>query len=335
MKHLFFVGLLATGCVGIVGETTDGGATAGADAGAVDAGPPPITYTQFTHRADGWPAGARLRGAAVLDNVLFAATDQGLLSLGAAATAWVSEATPLVGDVKPTSLQRVDQSLVMTAAGASGGGLYVKPFDGPWAKVSAAPGTPCWLLVKKSTDWLLATTGGLFTATTLDGPWTARSAPATPLFTRPLTRLVAAPGQQKLFASGDPAGGFGGLFESIDLGVTWTTSSPRGQVEALAASGAFVVLSTSMDGQQRSDNYGNTFKPVATPVSTGVLTYVAQGTRFWAGGNTGLLRSDDDGVTFVDAALGLPPSTAVRALFFAGRYALVDTPSGPYLTQVE
>lgn len=335
MRQLFVivaVGWVVQGCTGLVGETgADGGAEP--DAGAADAGPPPIRYTQLTQRADGWPASARLRGAAVLDNVLFVATDQGVLSLPAAETRWAPVTTPLTGDLRPTSLQRVDQSLVMTAAGASTGGLFIKPFDGDWAKVTGAPSTPGWALVKKSSQWLLATTGGLFAAATLDGPWTQRSATATPLFTRPVTRLVAAAAQQKLFATGEQAQG--GLFESIDVGQTWVASSPMGQVEALAASGAFVLVSTATDGQLRSDNYGNTFRAARAPLTGGVLTYVAQGARFWAGGNGGLFRSDDDGVTFTDASQGLTQGTAVRGIFFAGSYLVVDTPDGPWLSQVE
>ncbi len=332
-RSILCVVLLLVGCEGSASDP-DGG-TPRADAGPVDAGPQPIKYTSFTRRTDGWPTGARVLGATVLDNVLFAASDQGLLSLPAIDTRWGTVATPLTGDVKPTSIQQVDQALVMTAAGATTGGLWIKPFDGEWAQVMAAPAKPIWLLVKKSSEWLLATTGGLYVATDLQGPWTRRSAVGTALFTKQVSRLIAAPAQQKLFASGEPGNAtLGGLFESADLGVTWTASPLRGQLEAIAASGAYVLVSTATDGQQRSDNYGNTFRPASSPVSNGVLTYVAQGTRFWAGGNGGLLRSDDNGVTFADDSAGLPQGTPVRALFFAGSYALVDTPDGPYLNQV-
>lgn len=301
------------------------------DAGIFDAGLPPIVYVRFTLRTQGWPMGARVRGATVLDNVLYVATDQGLLSLASTETRWVAVTTPLMGDLKPTSLQQVNQSLVMTAAGAVMGGLFVKPFDGAWAQVATAPPNPSWTLVKKSADYLLATTGGLYASTSLSGPWVRRSAVNTPVFAAQLGRLVAAPAQQKLFASGVT----GPLFESADVGATWTASAPRGAVEALAAIGAVVLVSTAMDGQQRSDNYGNTFRAAATPISDGVLTYVAEGTRFWAGGNGGLKSSEDNGVSFADASDGLPAGTAVRALFFAGSYAIVDSPDGPYINQVE
>ncbi len=322
------LGLVLAGCEGMPGDP-DGGTRA--DAGPIDAGPQPIKYTRYTKRTDGWPTGARVVGAASLDNVLYVATDQGLMSLPAIDTRWVAVMTPLLGDVKPTSLSRVDQSLVMTAAGAAGGGLFVKPLDGAWAQVTTAPMTPGWLLVKKSTSWLLATTGGLFAAPALSGPWARRSTIGTALFTARLARLVAAPSQQKIFASGAT----GGLFESADLGVTWVASSPRGTVDAIAADGAVVVVSTSMDGQQRSDNYGNTFRPLAAPISTGVSFYVAENSRFWAGGSGGLASSSDNGLTFTDNSDGLPVGMAVRALFFAGSYAIVDTSDGPFINQVE
>ncbi len=321
--------LTLIGCEGTAGEP-DAGAPMRVDAGLFDAGPKVIEYDRFTLRTTGWPTGARVRGAAVLDNVLFVASDQGLVSLAATETRWVPVTTPLMGDQKPTSLNRVDQALVMTAAGTAAGGLYVKPYDGAWAQVTTAPPNPTWLLVKKSNDYLLATTGGLSASASLAGPWVRRSAANTPLFTAPLARLVAAPAQQKLFASGVN----GALFESADLGATWTAHSLRGAVAALAASGPVVLVSTAMDGQQRSDNYGNTFRPSATPIADGVLFYAAEGTRFYAGGDGGLKTSDDNGVTFTDDSDGLPVGTTVRALFFAGSYVIADTPDGPFINQL-
>ena len=329
-SRAFFLVLtvLLTACDGTATDP-DGGPARGDGGLSFDAGPPPIKYDRFTKRADGWPTGARVRGAAVLDNVLFVASDQGVLQLPAIDTRWTAVTTPLTGDLKPTSLDVIDQSLVMTAAGASLGGLFVKPYDGAWAAVATAPPSPAWLLTKKSTDYLLATTGGLFKATALTGPWTRRSAANTPVFTAAIAQFAAAPSQAKLFA----AGATGGLFESADVGATWTASTLRGTVNALAATGAFVLVATSMDGQQRSDNYGNTFRPAATPLTDTPALYVVQGTRFWAGGSGGLLSSDDNGVTFTANSDGLPTGTAVRALFFAGSYAIVDTADGPYINQ--
>jgi hypothetical protein len=246
-------------------------------------------------------------------------------------TRWETETTPLTGDLKPTSLLRDDQTLVMTTAGATGGTLFQKEFDGAWAQVSGPPPNPEWALVKKSNDWLLATTGGLYVAPTLTGPWARRSQVGTMLFTRPIARLVAASAQQKLFAAQLDAG----LSESSDVGATWTaTAGVTGRVEALAASGAVVLVSSATSGQQRSDNYGNTFRPATNPLDAGVRFFVAEGTTFWAGANDGLKRSDDQGVSFVDDLDGLPLGTVVTKLLFAGSYVLAMTAEGPWLNQV-
>jgi hypothetical protein len=322
------LGVLA-GCEGTAVDM-DAGNMMRADAGLFDAGQPAIVYDRFTLRSTGWPTGARVLGAGVLDNALFVASDQGVLVLPSTETRWSPVTTPLMGDVKPTSLQRVDQNLVMTAAGASSGGVYVRTFDTDWTAVTSPP-NPTWTLVKKSNEYLLSTTGGLYASAAVSGPWVRRSPVNTPLFTSRIARFVAAPAQQKIFATGVA----GPLFESADLGITWTASTPRGAVEALAASGAVVVVSTAMDGQLRSDNYGNTFRDAGTPIADGVLVYAVEGTTFWAGGNGGLKTSTDNGLTFNDANDGLTSGTAARAIFFAGNYVIVDTADGPYVNQVE
>ena len=337
LRHTLLLAALGlVGCDG--GMTMDAGPTP-FDAGTPDAGPPPIRYTQFTLRADGWPTAAKVVGAAVLDGVLYVAHTDGVARLPFTETRWSVETTPLSGDLKPTSFQRIDQSLVMTAAGASMGGLFTRELDGPWTQVAGAPTTPQWALVKRSSEYLLSTTGLLMRADSLTGPWTRRSVAGTPLFTRPVKRLVAAPAQQKIFASGDAANNFAGLYESANVGANWAASTTVfGPVEALAASGPIVLVSTSGSpdagvGQQRSDNYGNTFRRAANPIAEGVTFYLAEGDTFWAGGPGGLKRSDDQGVTFTDASNGLPPG-AVTSLTFAGGYVIADTANGPYVNQV-
>lgn len=328
-RVLVVLAVLSSGCSSMT--EMDAGMRFPFDAGPFDAGPQPIRYTQFTLRADGWPAGAQLIGAAVVSGVIYAATDQGVVKLSSFETRWQAEATPITGDLKPTSLLRDDQTLVMTTAGASGGTLFMKELDGAWAAVSGPPPNPEWALAKKSNEWLLATTGGLYVATTLTGPWTRRSQVGTQLFTRPVARFVAASAQQKLFASGADAG----LSESSDVGATWAaTPGVLGNVQALAASGAVVLVSTAGSGQQRSDNYGNTFRAATNPLDAGVGFYVADGTTFWAGGAVGLKRSDDQGVTFADDLDGLPAGTAVTTLVFAGSYVIAMTAEGPWLNQV-
>lgn len=332
--RLLFTALLAlsvfAGCEGKA-EDPDAGNPMRPDSGLFDAGPPVIVYSQYTLRTNGWPSGARVVGAGVLDNALFVATDQGVVALPVTQTSWIPVTTPLMGDVKPTSLQRIDQNLVMTAAGASSGGVYLRGFDSTdWTSV-ASPPNPTWALVKKSNEYLLATTGGLYRADSLNGQWTRRSLMNTALFTQPIGRFVAAPSQQKIFATNVT----GPLFESTDVGINWVASVPRGDVEALAANGAVVLVSTVMDGQVRSDNYGNTFRDAGTPIADGVSVYAVEGADFWAGGAGGIKRSIDNGQTFTDENDGFPSGTAVRGLFFAGNYVIADTAAGPYINQLE
>lgn len=314
--------LSITACTGMVGDVDSGSSF---DAGRPDAGPPPIKYTQFTSRSNGWPSGAAVRGAAVLDNVLYAANDQGIYALPATEVTWRRETNPLTGDLVPTSLQRIDQSLVLTAAGSTSGGVWWRDVDTEWARVVTAPDVPTWSLLRKSSDYLLVGTGGLYGSDAFDGTYAQRSDAG--VFAQPVRTFVAAPAQQLMFAAG------ASLAESRDNGVTWSPSTLRGTVDGVAASGAFVVVSTSMDGQQRSDNYGSTFRAQTAPLTGGVTFYVAQGSTFWAGNNGGLFRSDDNGATFTEALNGLPANTAVRGLYFAGGYVVADTVDGPYVTQ--
>lgn len=325
MKRFLFAltTLLLAACTGTASEPD--AAIGDGDAGLFDAGIPPIKYTQFTSRSNGWPSGAVVRGAAVLDNVLYAANDQGIYALPSTETTWRRETSPLTGDVQPTSFQRVDQKLVLTAAGATAGGVWTREVDTAWTQVTTAPQTPTWSLTRKSSEYLLVATGGLFASDAVDGMYGERSDAG--IFTQPVRTFVAAPAQQKLFAASTS------LFESIDLGATWAPSTLTGAVEGLAATGAFVVVATSTDGQQRSDNYGNTFRAQSSPLSSDVIFYVSQGSVFWAGTNDGLFRSDDNGVNFVAAGNGLPANTAVRGLYFAGGYVVADTVDGPYVNQ--
>lgn len=322
--------VLSLALLGCPGEAPgpDGGTEV--DAGLPDAGPPAIVYTQFTRRADGLPTGARLSGAAVLDGVLYASTSAGLFALPPTETRWESRALSLPAGAEPTSLQRVDQALVLTAGGAATGGLYRRTIDDDWAPVSGAPTVPCWALVKKSTEWLLATSAGLYAAPAVTGPWALRGTATTAPFTARVAHLVAAPAQQKIFAAAQG----GGLYESANLGATWAASAPRGAVNALAASGAFVWVDVATDGQQRSDNYGNTFRPAPAMVS-GLLSWTVQGTTLWATTQGGLSRSDDDGATWQPANDGLPSGTPVLRLFFAGGYVVADTSDGPFVNQVD
>ncbi|MFO0597222.1 MAG: hypothetical protein U0228_18055 [Myxococcaceae bacterium] len=333
LVSLTAVVLVAAGCSGTSGD--DGGMM-GTDSGApFDAGPQPIKYTKYTRRSAGWPSGARIVGAAVVNGVLYAAHSQGLSALKSTETDWTTETSPLTGDLKPTSLQRVDQALVLTAAGATGGGIFTRELDAAWVQVMGPPMKPMWGLTKKGTEWLLVATGALYAAPDLPGPWARRSALNTPVFAAAPTHFMAAAGQQKLFASSLGAAD-GGLFESSDLGATWSSSTVRGRVDALGGTGPVVLVATTGadGGQQRSDNYGNTFRPATMPVTGTLDFYVTDGTTFWVGGSDGLAKSSDQGVSFTPEANGLP-SGEIFGLWLAGSYVIADTADGPYVNQLQ
>ncbi len=313
---------LAAGCTPKEDPKLDGGFYVD----PIDAGPPPIKYTQFTARVNGWPSGAAVRGIALQDSKLYAASDYGLYALPVSSFTWARETVALPAGEQPSSLQRIGDTLVMTTASETSGGVWTKESEAAWTKVAGAPAAPAWAIVQKSADYFLVTTGGLYAASAFDGPYTARSDAG--VFTEPVRQLVAAPAQQKMFI------GTSSLWESNDNGVNWhTLDAGTGTISGLAANGAFVLVATSDGAQLRSINYGNTFYPQATGIDAGVSFYLSQGTRFWAGNGEGLWASDDDGVTFTHAGTGLPSETPVTGLFFSGSYIVADTVDGPYVTQ--
>lgn len=328
-RALALAALLFAACEGTVGEL-DAGET---DAGSPDAGKP-IVLNGFTQRADGWPAGERLLGTALLDNVLYAASESGVQALPLSEARWSAVTTPATGDEKPTSFQRVERSLVLTVAGASSGGVLVKEYDAAWSRLTA-PTTPAWSLTKKGSELLLATTGGLFAAPAIGNTWTRRSAISTPLFTHAVRRLIAAPGQARMFASGDAAFALGALSWSDDSGATWSSGLVRGDVLALAASGSYVFVESTMDGALRSDNYGNTFKAMPGMIGAPAQVFLVTQTRVWAGTASGLRISDDWGATWSDDTNGLPAGLGVRGLFLSGSLLVADTPMGPFVTQFQ
>jgi hypothetical protein len=321
-------------CTGEVLDPPDGGAGQ-TDAGAVADAGHVLPLNTFTLRATGWPSGKRVVGAALLDNVLYAACDAGVFALPLTDTGWQAVTVPLGAGEAPTSLQRLDNALLLTSASTTKGGLYSRPWDGAWARVTSSPQAASWQVVKKGAELLLATTGGLFAATGLTSPWVRRSAAGTATFAHAATTLVAASAQQRLFAAGDPGWQQGELATSNDLGATWTTGLAKGDVRALGAAGAYVYVEVSTDGTLRSDNYGGTFKPMPAPVGTSVKAFLIVDARVYAGTAGGVRTSDDNGATWADDAHGLPVGTGVNGLFLAGSLLLADTAAGPYLVQLQ
>lgn len=318
--------LLLAGCTGLV-DGLDASVTPADDAG-LDAGPPIIVLASFTLRGDGWPTGEALVGAALLDNVLYAASTSALFALPLTQTAWQPVATPDGG--APTSLQRFGTTLAMTVAGSSGKSVWTRTVDADWSELTTAPAAPAWALVHKGSEYLLATSRGLYAAPDLGATsWGKRT--ALPPFTAPVSALVAAAGQQRLFSIADA-----GLFTSDTAGATWATGVVTSAVSALSAGGAYAFAALAADaGELRSDNYGATFKPMPTPVGATVEVFLFDQNRVWAGTGSGLVLSDDLGVTWSADTHGLPAGLEVRNVIVAGSLLVVDTPNGPYVTQFQ
>lgn len=321
----------AAGCEGFVDAGDAGDVDAGVDAGPVR----PVFPPGFNDRSAGWPAGAHLVGAAVVESVLYAATPGGVQSLDStsAAPSWAAEAVPLGAGEQVTSLLRVDRTVYLTAAGSgAAGGVLVKRPAEAWARLGTAPAGAAWQVVKKGAEVLLATGGALYAAPTAEGAWTRRTVGTVPLFAQRVTRLVTAPAQQRLFATGDAAAGLGGLAYSDDTGASWTFGLVAGDVSALAASGAVVLAEAAASGQVRSDNYGATFKAFA--VGAPVTSFVFGTTRVWASTDAGVRASDDLGVSWVDEVVGLPAGP-VRGVFVAGPMLIADTEGGPFIEYLQ
>ncbi len=318
--------LFLTGWTGLV-DPLDSGAPA--DDAGVDAGPPIIVLPNFTLRSDGWPTGEPLLGAALLDGVLYAASPSGLHALPLTQTTWQPVATPDGG--APTSLQRLGTTLVATVGSGTGKGVWTKTVDTDWLELGTAPTAPAWALTRRGTEYLLATSKGLYAASDLTASFGRRTSATTAPFTGSVEALVAGVGQQRLFALAD-----GGLFFSDTAGSTWAAGPVSGQVTTLTASGAYAFAALAADGGElRSDNYGATFKPMPTPVGAPVAALLFDQNRVWAGTNAGLVTSDDLGMTWAADTHGLPAGLAVRQVVVAGSLLVVDTPNGPYVTQFQ
>ena len=306
------------------------GSDGGTDAG-VDAGVKSTLKAGFNARPNGWPGdGGLMIGAALYDGVVYAGTASQVLSLSLSEEQWQPVALTLETDEVFTSIKRLDTTIVVTTAAPSGGSLYLKPAGGEFAKATNAPSKKMWSVVKKGSEFLLATSGGLFAATDLNGMWVKRTRieAGTP-FSGKVTRLVAGAGQLRMFASGDKAQSTGGLYVSDDTGVNWAASTVKGNVLALDADGTTTLVETSVDGQRRSDNYGNTFKTLT--VGAGVSAFLLANGTTWAATDAGLKTSADLGVTWSDDTQANVPTTGLRGLFNSGSLLVVDTEAGPTL----
>lgn len=140
--------------------------------------------------------------------------------------------------------------------------------------------------------------------------------------------LVGSTAAQRIFAAGQT----GGLFYSDDAGATWVGGLVEGDVQALSAAGEFVLVQTATVGTMRSDNYGNTFHPVA--VGAQPLGFGFSGKRVFAGTMTGVRISDDGGKVWRDGNDGLPAAVQVSSLWVAGPSVVAATATQLFVAQL-
>ncbi len=320
--------LLAILCAGCVGEAewvlVPGGAPVAPPNGAR-----PVRLSGFHSLSAGLPAAAEVKYTAHLDGSVYAVvqsgTESGLYVLPSGASRWEKTGPALRPGEQFRFVVRIDLALYATAANVSSGqgSVWRLDFgDDAWERLEA-PDLPATALVKKGGELLLAaqgdpTTAGLYASSNRGATWTKRAdaTKVTSAFLRaPVRTFVAAPAQQRMFAVGDAASGFGGLHYSDDSGATWSPAPLEGDVRGIHAAGQYVFVDVTTDGPHRSDNYGSTWHPMSLGASA--PSFFVTGERAFAGTSNGVKVSDDAGQTWRDASDGLPPAP-VHHLYLAG-----------------
>lgn len=295
-----------------------------------------VLLNQFVDVSQGLPAQALVTSAAALDGALYAlVNDAGgkanLYKRESGATAWTVVALPVTGSERPTFITRIDFSLVVTASdGAGRGGLFSISLGDEAFKKLSAPDLAGSQLMKRGGEWLWATAQGLKASTDKGLSWTQRSSAGTALFSQPLRRLVASAAATRLLA----VKADGTLFHSDDGGATWGQGLVKGEVTAMVAQGAFVLVETATDGTLRSENYGGTFHPVSMDIK--VLSFATLGSsRLLAATYFEMRASENGGVTWATLPVGLPSGGEFSSLAQAGSALLASSDGKVFLAQME
>lgn len=139
----------------------------------------------------------------------------------------------------------------MWAALAGGGVFETTDAGSTWVSVRADPMFNLVAMVRDGrTDLLGVDASGLSTSPDGGRSWTSLATPPT----YPMTALASSPDGRALYA-GSPSA----LFRSVDAGRTWTATTYRGSVFALAAITGSVALVSQETEFFRSDDGGQTF----------------------------------------------------------------------------
>lgn len=278
--------------------------------------------------------------AAHLDGAVFVLVKGGgVFKLNRGESQWEAANPQLASAAETvTSVALVDLSLYATTSDGATGNLYRLKFsDDPWTKVSAAPSLPMTAVVKKGSALLVAVSGaqaGLFASVDSGSSFTRRAdATKAAFFTSGVRALAAAAAAQRIFATGDIAAGFGGLYASDDDGRTWAKLPLKGDVEAISASGPVVLTSVTLEGELRSDNYGNTFHPV--DVLGPSRSFYLSGQKAFAGSIGSVVVSDDAGASWQAPQAQMPTTSEVGLVYLAGTTLVAVAGGQVYLSELE
>ncbi|MFT3841862.1 MAG: hypothetical protein QM723_33030 [Myxococcaceae bacterium] len=321
--------LLITGCTGTVGDVPGGAGGGGGDptgGGAGGGGTIPLRLSTFQSLNGGLPSNFKPAGAALLNGTIYLGGGSGVFSLDANATAWADSAAPLNAGETVTSVTRNGLTVLVTVADTAGGHGGVLAYDfgpGAWRR-TMAPDAPAYALLKKSSELVLVAGDSLWAST--DGnSWMKRSSGA------------CVQGAVKFFAGSAAAVRIftvtaAGLCFSDDQGASWNTGLIGGDIVALAAADQYVLIISTTDGAQRSENYGSTFHPF-TPTGA-VSAFAMTSGKTFAVTPAGLIVSDDGGQTWSDGNAGLPTGMPIDALVVAGSDVLASLGGEVWLAQL-
>lgn len=283
-------------------------------------------------RNEGLPAGARVSSIAHIDGAVFAIAhgatgESNVFSLQRDSSTWTNVSPERFAATEQfVALSVIGTTLYLTSAdeAQNRGALYTLRFsDDPWKRLESAPDLPMSAITRKEGRLLVAvhgspSTAGLYGSSDGGDTWiqlTDATGEAA-FLGRPLRLFANSAGAQRFFATGETASGFGGLYASDDGGFTWKKSPVSGDVVDVRAANEFVLVCTTGDGELRSDNYGNTFKPMS--VGAKAQSFFLSGSRAFAGTSDGVRVSADGGATWSDASDGLPSFVQVHSLYLAG-----------------
>lgn len=259
----------------------------------------------------------------ITDTRVIAGTEIGVfISTDSGATWWYGGLTPNF----VISLCRLG---TLIFAGTDHGGVLVSTDSGTTWDTTALTGGSVYSLVSFGSQ-VLATVN-------LGNQWNNiyATADSGKIWTTPDSALYI-DGLDPLLVDGSRiyAGGYGGVYESVDSARTWSESSANGfpgNVTCLAKSGGNLIAGTDFNGVKYSTDGGSTWRSTGlnsdqwTFSSSYIFTLADSGSTLFAGTlSTGIFRSTDNGVTW--SGYGLTNS-AVKSLFSHGNF-LFQTNSG-------